>query len=168
MKSKQSLNILGIQFDNRLTWETYVEMAIKKSRSSLHAMRSLRKYFTDEEMVRLITANVYSVLYYESLVWLLPNLKERLYQKLFSHLGQLLKIVDKNESFLALHKKFCRSTPKFFALYQTAVNLYQMVNDENVEFTNSLQTVQLTDRRNIWMSFVRNNKFKVGLNLLCN
>lgn len=168
VKSKQSMNVLGIQFDNRLTWETHVEMAIKKSRSSLHAMRSLRKYFTNEEMVKLITANVYSVLYYGSQVWLLPNLKEKLYQKLFSTSGQILKIVDKNESFLALHKKFCRSTPKIFALYQTAVNLYQMVNDENVEFTNSLQTVQLTDRRNIRMSFVRNNKFKVGLNLLCN
>jgi len=75
-------------------------------------------------MIKLITANVYSKLYYASMVWLLPNLKENLFKKLFSHSVQVLKIVDKNLSHVDLHKKFSRSIPKIFSIYQTSLNLF--------------------------------------------
>ncbi len=115
---------LGVHYDNRLTWDIHVDAAIMKSRKSLHALKALRCYFTEIEMIKLITANAFSKLYYASMVWLLPNLKENLVKKLFSHSGQVLKIVDKNLSHIALHKKFCRSTPKIFSIYQTSMNLF--------------------------------------------
>jgi len=95
---------------------------------------------------------------------LLPNLKENLFKKLFSHSGQVLKIVDKNLSHIALHKKFCRSTPKIFSIYQTSMNLFHAIKTAPQE----IQSVTLNDRRNVRLSFVKENKYKVGLNLVKN
>lgn len=123
---KQSMNVLGIQFDSRLTWQDQVDRSILKSRGSFHALGTLQKYFNDYETSKLVTTIVYSRLYYGLLVWLIPNLKETLFSKLYSHSGQILKLIDSELSFQELHKKLNRATPKIFSLYQTAINLYNL------------------------------------------
>lgn len=165
IKSKASMKILGVIFDSRLSWGEHVDYAICNSRKTLHAMKTVRKYFSDSEMMQLLTANVYSKLYYGSAVWLLPNLKESIFGRLFSHSGRILKIIDRNSSYRMLHKKYNRATPKIFSLYQTAINLYITHKDPS---PNALATVTLNDRRNERLTFVRNNRFKVGLNLIAN
>ena len=139
-----------------------------KSRKSSHALKTLRKYFTEAEMIKLVTSNVYSKLYYGSLVWLLPNLKEKLFRKLSSHSGQILKIVNNSMNNIELHKKFVRATPRIFSLYQTAVNLYNTENNVPSNHVASVRSVTLSDRRNVRLSFVRNNRYKVGLNSIHN
>ncbi len=84
---------------------------------------------TNQGTIGLLTANVFSRLYYGSQVWLLPNLKEKLFKKLFSHSGQILKMIDKDLSYMSLHKKFNRSPPKIFSIYQTAINLFHAKNN---------------------------------------
>jgi len=71
-------------------------------------------------------------------VWLPPTLKETLFRDLFSQSGQCLKILDFNLSYINLHKKYLRATPKLFTLYQTAINYYEAMSmdiytDERVE-----------------------------------
>jgi len=122
--SKSTMKVLGIHFDSRMSWDIQVDNAILNSRKSLHALRLVRTFFTDKEMIKSVTANVFSKMYYGSQVWLLPNLKEKLFTKMFSHSGRILKIIDKDSSFRMLHKKYNRSTPKIFALYQTSLNFY--------------------------------------------
>ena len=169
IKASQSMNVLGIKFDSRLTWDVQVDSAILKSRKALHAMRTIRKYFTETEMIKLVTSNIYSKLYYASMVWLLPNLKEKLFKRLGLHSGRILKVVDCNLSYNNLHKKFIRATPKIFSLYQTALNLYH-VKKSNVPSSHAekVNRVTLSERRNVRLSYVRNNNFKVGLNLIGN
>jgi len=166
--SQLSMKVLGIHFDSRLSWGIQVDKAIINSRKSLHALRSVRTFFTDKEMINLVTANVYSKLYYGSQVWLLPNLKEKLFTKMFSHSGRILKIIDKDSSFRALHKKYNRSTPKIFALYQTSLCLYNAHKNVPNNYPQELEIVMLNERRNKRFTFVRNNRFKVGLNLIKN
>ena len=168
VKSKQSMNVLGIQFDNRLTWKEQIDNAIVKSRRSIHALKTLRKYFTDSEMLKLVTSNVYSKLYYGSLVWLIPNLKEKLFSKLYSHSGQILKVIDNSLSYIQLHKKFVRATPKIFSLFQTAINFFNAKSNVPCNHIAKITSVTLSDRRNTRLSFVRNNRFRVGLNSIHN
>jgi len=56
-----------------------------------------------------------------------------------------------------------------FSLYQTAVNYYETMteNDHALE-TPDIRLNTLSDRRNVMLTFVRTNKYKVGLNLLSN
>ena len=168
IKSKPTMKVLGIQFDSRLSWDNQVDSAILNSRKSLHALRSVRTFFTDNEMIKLVTSNVYSKMYYGSQVWLLPNLKEKLFTKMYSHSGSILKIIDRESSFCVLHKKYNRSTPKIFALYQTSLNLYLAYQNFPNNYPRELDRVLLNERRNERFTFVRINRFKVGLNLLKN
>ena len=85
IKSKPTMSVLGVIFDNRLTWDSQIDKAILKSRSTLQAMKTVKKYFSNDELLKLLTSNVLSKLYYASQVWLIPNLKEKTFKKLFSH-----------------------------------------------------------------------------------
>jgi len=111
--SKSTMKVLGIHFDSRMSWDIQVDNAILNSRKSLHALRLVRTFFTDKEMIKLVTANVFSKMYYGSQVWLLPNLKEKLFTKMFSHSGRILKIIDKDSSFRMLHKKYNSNAKDF-------------------------------------------------------
>jgi len=55
VSSKHLMNVLGIQFDSRLTWQDQVNKSILKSRGSLHALRTLQKYFNEYDTSKLIT-----------------------------------------------------------------------------------------------------------------
>jgi len=119
-------------------------------------------------MLKLVTSNVYSKLYYGSLVWLIPNLKEKLFSKLYSHSGQILKVIDNSLSYIQLHKKFVRATPKIFSLFQTAINFFNAKSNVPCNHIAKITNVTLSDRRNTRLSFVRNNRFRVGLNSIHN
>ena len=54
------MKALGINFDSRISWDIQVDKAILNSRKSLHALRSVWTIFTDQEMIKLVAANVYS------------------------------------------------------------------------------------------------------------
>ena len=111
----------------------------------------------------------YSRLYYGSQVWLLPTLKESLFKRLFSQSGQCLKILNSNVSFANLHKDYLRATPKLFSYYQTAVSYFEIVNEMVYQHEkNIVESNTLSDRRNAFLTFVRSNKYQVGLNLLSN
>ncbi len=131
-----------------------IDSAILKLRRSIHALKTLRKYFTESEMLQQVTSNVYSKLYYGSLVWLIPNLKEKLFSKLFSHSGQILKIINNNLSYVELHKKFVRATPRIFSLYQTAINFYNTKNTTPCNHIAKINSVTLS---------VRQKKYKIVL-----
>ena len=69
VKSKTSMNILGVQFDSRLQWTEHISNTINKSKRALHAIKLIKKHFNKEELRQLLTANYYSILYYNAEVW---------------------------------------------------------------------------------------------------
>ena len=40
-----------------------------------------------------------------------------------------LRIMNRELSYINLHKRYLRATPKLFSHYQTAVNYYEAMND---------------------------------------
>ena len=70
------MNVLGVTFDSRLNWSAHISNQINKANKALHAIRLIKKYLTTNEILTLITANFYSILYYNSEVWLLPKLTQ--------------------------------------------------------------------------------------------
>ena len=169
VKSLPVLKVLGILFDNRLQWDKQVEKVTKEARRSLQGLKIIKRHFTEMEILTLITSLCYSRLYYGSQVWLLPTLKESLYKSLLSQSGQCLKILNRDLSYVNLHKKYLRATPKLFSHDHTAVNYYKAINERiYTQETPDLENNVLSDRRNEMLTFVRQNNYKVGLNLLSN
>jgi hypothetical protein len=170
VESRHQIGCLGIIFDNRMSWDKQVDKAILDSRRSLQAVKTIRRFFSEEEAIKLVTSMVFSRLYYASEAWLLPTLKERLFNKLHSQSGKILKIVDKDISYAQLHKKYNRATPRIFSLYQTCINYYKIIrmqgympDEKGKAFLNTMQSV-----RNHLLVFIRQNAYKCGLNNMSN
>jgi hypothetical protein len=166
IESKAEMKVLGIVFDSRLEWSAQVEKSIGAARQATQALGLVRKYFTNKEMSKLITALVYSRLYYAAQVWLLPNLKKRLMDRLYSQSGRSLKLIDKNLTYKQLHCNYSRATPLLYAQYLTAVLYFDIIKTDlmipEVEFVTANT---LTDRRNKKLVFATNNNCKIGLNI---
>jgi len=170
IEAKQDMGVLGIVFDNRLEWTKQVDKSILKARQSSQALRRIKNYFSETEINKLITSLVFSRMYYGSEIWLIPNLKERHFSRLYSQSGRSLKLINKEWSYRALHVSFSRATPKIFSLYQTCVNYYDLLHSQaHLEVENrNLQNVTLNDRRNKMLTFVRVNRYRAGLNNITN
>ena len=100
------MNVLVVCFASKLMWSMYLSNTINKANKALHAVRLIKKYFNHQEILQLLTANFYSILYYNSEIWHLPKLKNDLKQH---HKGSknLTKNPDPFESFINIHQ-FCQ------------------------------------------------------------
>ncbi len=129
VNSSSTLKVLGIVFDNRLQWDKQVEKVTRETRRSLQGLKIIKRHLSEQELLTLVTSLCFFKLCYGSQVWLLPTLKETLYSKLFSQSGQCLTICNKELSYINLHKKYLRATPKLFSLYHTAINYFETMTE---------------------------------------
>ena len=115
LKSQTNMNVLGVIFDSKLQWNDHIAHTIKKANSALHCIKLIKNYFTAEELRTIITSNFYSLLYYNSEIWNIPNLNAELKQKLLSISANPLKLCTPTYhdrmSFLELHNINKRATP---------------------------------------------------------
>jgi hypothetical protein len=130
--TKKEMNILGVQFDTRLSSDLQVSGAIQKANKALNAIKLIRKFFNTNELLK---SNYFSILYYNCEVWLLGSLKAK---RPNSSLITIFKC-NKNDfsaflypkillSFKTFHKKAKRATPKQFSKYKLATILYKIYN----------------------------------------
>ena len=54
--SKNEINVLGVTFDSKLQWSPQVAKTVKKAKSTLHAIKLIKPYFTNQELKQIITS----------------------------------------------------------------------------------------------------------------
>ena len=172
--SATNINVLGVIFDQKLQWSEHVSQCIKKSSKALTAIRLIRKFFSTKELLQIVTSNFFSILYYNSEIWHLPNLKNTLKQKILSSSAKAIKICVKfctnDTSFLRLHEIYKRATPENYLIYKHALCLHKLVNSKaphTIEWVSLNFNQILTTRQTSFMTH-KNNKQKVGLNAMAN
>jgi len=168
--TKKSMNVLGILFEDNLTWEGQVHKSINKANQSLQGLKQILPYFNKEEKTRLLTAFYYSRLYYGSQIWLHQGLKKNYRDQLYSASGRALRQLDwREESYKRLHKKFKRAVPIQWEAYSLSLLFYDIVNHEEPEeeWIQS-QLNQLQNSRCNTFNFVSNNMTKCGFNMPSN
>ena len=167
------MNILGVQFDSKLTWTEQINKTINKYKKALHAIRIIRKYFNKQELLNLLTSNYFSILYYNSKIWHLSTLKQDLKQKLLSASANALKLCsslnDPNVSFERIHTINKRATPIKMSMYKLAIQLFKLHNSENQTPDWIDQNIQQNFNGRSTKFLVSNcAKYKIGMNLLVN
>ena len=173
LKSKTEMNVLGVIFDSKLTWSSHVSKQINKANQALHAIRLIKKYFKPNEILTLLTSNFYSILYYNSEVWHIPNLKPEIKQHLLSASANALKLAqlqpDRMESFLNIHSNAERATPEKILLYKHAILLHKLYNLQTppMEWVD-IHFKQTFNSRQSKFNIIKSNNFKVGNNILSN
>ena len=70
INAKNEINVLGITFDSKLSWDHEVSRAIRGANSSMQAVQLVKKIFTTPEVVQILTSNFYSKMYYGSEIWI--------------------------------------------------------------------------------------------------
>ena len=114
--SKKSMNVLGVVFDSKLNWNVQIANCINKAKKKLFALRLLKKYFTPEQMRTLLDSQFYSVLYYNSVIWLTSDISASLKHNLMSISANALRSCLMKEnydvSFENIHLK-CKKVPHF-------------------------------------------------------
>ena len=92
----------------------------------------IRKYFSNDEILQLLTSNFYSILYYNSEVLHIPNLKPPLKQLLLSASADELKLSQRSsdiyELYIDVHKSCKRATPNQMITYKHAILLHKLYN----------------------------------------
>ena len=171
--SNNKINVLGVIFDSKMQWTEQVAQTLNKANSALCAIRMINKYFNSKELLNLITSNFYSILFYNSEIWHLPSLNHNLKQKLLSLSAKAIKVCYKHcdpmISFLRLHEMAGRATPEKIMQYKLAISLFKLynANQSSLEFIN-LNFAQILTSRQVNFVISKNNRFKVGINALCN
>ena len=173
IKSQSSMNVLGIIFDSKLTWSNQVSQTTQKAKKALHAIKMIRKYFTKNEITMLLTSNFYSILYYNSEIWHIPNLAPELKQLLMSASANALKlsqpVTNQMQSYVDVHKECKRAQPEQMMLYKHAIMLHKLYNVNFPEMDwLALNFQQTTTSRQTNFCIVKNNNFRIGNNILTN
>ena len=130
IKSTQNMNVLGVIFDSKLTWSKHISTQICRASKALHAIRMIRKFFSQSENITLLTSNYYSILYYNSEVWHLPNLKPELLSSSANALKISQRHPDRMESFVNIHKNCKRALPSQIIEYKHAILLHKLYNEQ--------------------------------------
>ena len=171
VKSKTSMNVLGVCFDSKLTWSKHIANTIHKANQALHAIRLIKKYFNSTEIRQLLTSNFYSVLYYNSEIWHIPTLKPKLKQTILSASANALKIsqriIDPMESFINVHINCQRALPNQIMEFKHSILLYKIFNTH----LPSLDWVELNfnhaiSSREKFFITLKSNSTKIGNNIL--
>ena len=171
--SKNTMNVLGVNFDSKLNWQSHVQIAITKSQKALQAIRIIKKHFTKKELYSLVLSNYYSILFYNSQIWLIPSLSNVTKNILLSSSAKPLKICYPHYhsfvSFELLHQALKRATPKAIIDYNHALLLHKTYNsvDQNKDWIDIHFNQSFNNRLNK-VNFYDNSNNKQGKNILCN
>ena len=139
VKSLPFIYVLGVCFHSKLTWSMHVANTINKANKALHAIRLIKKYFNQQEILQLLTANFYSILFYNSEIWHLPTLRTDLKKHLLSASAIALKLSKTNpdplESYVNIHKSSKRALPNQLLVYKHAILFHKIYNKKSLPWT---------------------------------
>ena len=93
--SKSTMTILGIIFDENLTWSEHIESAILKTKKATYGLKKLTTYLNINELQKVATCCVFSNLYYGGSVFLHPGLNSQLLRRLISVSANIIKVSNK-------------------------------------------------------------------------
>ena len=128
------IKALGIIVDSQLSWDKQAESAIDKGNKLLSMFRFLRKYMTEEQFLKSVTANYYSTVFYSSSVWQ-SNIKAVYKTKLTSLHFRLLRTAcrDYHQQIPRdqLTQRCKRATPNEWAKFTTASIAIKTVRDQS-------------------------------------
>jgi hypothetical protein len=168
IRTKDTIKVLGITMDTTLTWLEHVNNTISNIQSKIHAIRTIQRFFFEDEILQLLKAYCYPSLYYASGVWLTPSLNSKLKAKLFSASGKILTTI-RIDSYRNLHKQFTRATPEMWLNYELAISLYNLnITRLPLQDWQTLQKNTLHNRRSTKLHFTSTNNLRCGLNALPN
>ena len=141
--------------------------------SAIHCVKQIRNFFNPNELLQIITSNVYSILYYNSEIWNILSLHYEAKNKLLSISANALKICTPachdRMSHMDLHNINKRATPAQMCIYKHATVLCKMIETRIpiLDWTD-LNFQQSFNGHDPNFNFFSTSTYRVGGNIICN
>jgi len=132
LASVDSMNILGVTFDKRMSWEAQLHRVSGRCRSLRPALRILSRKLNRKEFLKIVTSHYYSNLYYCSELWFHPltcRLKKKINYVHFFPLQLALKDFKREISYKNLCLLTQRADPTEVNDYKLAKCLISISNN---------------------------------------
>jgi hypothetical protein len=119
------MNVLGVIFDSKLQWSAQISKTILKANRALPTIKLPKNFLTQYELCTLLTANFWSILYYNSEIWHIPSLNPNSKQHFLAASAKALKLFDNTyspfQSYIALHRSNTQAKPIQFSIFKHAL-----------------------------------------------
>jgi len=173
IKTKKSMNFLGIIFNSNLTWSDHVYKTISSCQKTLHGLKILRKHFSIPDFTKIATSFLFSKLFYAIEIWHYSLLNTDCKIKLNSFYYKVCRIIlrDYNCSLSRseIDLTIKRARPSEFANYCVSRTVINSVTDimsplYQICRKNSFTIMRKPDQ----LFFFDSSRLKVGKNCIKN
>lgn len=172
--TKKEIRILGITVTNNLKWETHIKNIVNSCKSTIFGLKTIRKYFSKEEFTNMVTAFLYSKLYYCAEVWLNNTLSSQGWNRIESIHRAAIRLIELDRfSELTrdeLKELSQRATPREWSTYVEAKTLNKIIQTQEPEelYTDILCQSYTEPRFPHRLRIYDNSKNKIGQHKLVN
>ncbi len=162
-----TIKVLGVTFDSKLSWDKHLDKAINKGRNLISVFRHVRKYLTEKQFLKSVTCNFYSIVYYGASVWL-SSCKSISKTKLHSLHFRLLRTACKDYknkiSRDDLTNRCMRATPLEWSRYTSTSIAIKTIRDHQPKMLHEiLMRTYYEERRNAGKGlFYDSSRLKCG------
>lgn len=162
----ETMKVLGVLLDNRMTWSEHIAMRINKLNGLTGALKFIRKRLTQEQFLQVLTAQYYSVCYYASPAWLGWHTRKMDIRKLNSVHYRLLRTAlgDWRQTIGRDHlDALGRVRPTLWAKYITASTVVKILRDDQpARLSDHIQDTIYSEERTMRVKFYDKSKLKPG------
>jgi len=173
VKTKSSINVLGIIFNQNLNWSEHVVNTINSCQRILHGLKIVRKFFNQSKFKQLMTAYLFSKLFYAFEVWSYDLLNFETKSRLNSFYYKCCRlIIGDHENAISrniIDTMIKRATPTEFSNYVIVRTIIKNMNSKNsplVVYLNET-TYTITRKPNQFL-FYDASINKIGRNAISN
>jgi len=133
--STTTMKVLGLTFQTDMKWNFHVNTVLKKIQSKLSMLRKIRRNLDLQDYLKVATAQLYSILYYGSPVWMNDTLEKSLWQKLKSLHYRILRVgirdFKRRKSKKHIDKTCKRATPEMWSKYASGALVIKIIRDRS-------------------------------------
>jgi len=77
VETRSCIKTLGIHLDKGLTWNEHISSLKRRVMSVIGGIRMIRNKLDQKQTTKIVTAQVFSILYYACTVWLTPSINKK-------------------------------------------------------------------------------------------
>jgi len=167
------MKILGIWLDHQLKWNIHTEKLVEKTTKILNGIKIIRRKFNANQLQKIITSQVFGVLYYGSAYWLTKNLSATNYKKLnrIHYAASRLIVGDWRKTWNKdlIDKTTKRLPPRLWCNYNAANFIIKCIRDKQPTLLAAeLETNQYHNARHLNPRLMDKSSSKIGTKCLYN
>ena len=146
IKSENSVTLLGITIDNRLSFDDHISKLCNKASMQLNAIFRLKKYMSQKELEVVLNSSIYSNFNYCPLVWHFSTNKS--IEKIENIHKRCLRLTlnDYKSDYKTLLDKNGKQSIKIRRIKKLAIETFKTVNELNPHFMKTIFTSKTNSR----------------------